>query len=168
MNNNVILRNFDKNDTINRNIYSRNFSSSDMQMNFDPRPVSTKYSIMPIQDNRKETTVPLDNVPVYNSENNFYPGTDKPHFCGFATNVDKESTLRNQFFALQATDQAKYIPSSSSDMYNNPINFNTVNSNLNNLTIFNREEFNEFNPNLSSKIGNNTFNNFTRIQLKNI
>ena len=35
----------------------------------------------------------------------------------FATNVDVESSLHNQFFALQKCEQAEYVPSSMSDMY---------------------------------------------------
>ena len=33
---------------------------------------------------------------------------------------------------------------------------------------FTESNFNQFNPNISNKIGNLTFNNSTRVQLKNI
>ena len=38
-------------------------------------------------------------------------------FSGFVENVDVESVLRNQIFALQKNDQAVYVPSSKSDLY---------------------------------------------------
>tara|TARA_Y100001980_G_C14499386_1_gene275519 strand:+ start:504 stop:1013 length:510 start_codon:yes stop_codon:yes gene_type:complete len=168
MNTNVRLQNFEKQDTMNRDLYMRNIPSADIDPNLDPRPVSTKYSTLPIIDHRKETTVPIINQGGYNSEKIFYPGTTKPHYSGFSRNIDKESTLRNQFFALQAADQAKYIPSSASDLYVNPINFQTTTENLEEKLVFRKEEFEDFNPNPSIIIGNNIFNNSTRVQLKNL
>ena len=82
----------------------------------------------------------------------FYPGTRKPHFCGFAQNVDLESSLRNQFFALQKADQAKYVPNSNSNMYENNINFINTNKNLDNELLFNNN--------------NGDFDNFNQIQIK--
>lgn len=168
MNNSVKLQNFEKLDRINKNLYTRNIPSNKIQPNFDPRPVSTKYSTLPLTDHKKETTVPIIMQDCYNSENVFYPGTTKPHYCGFATNIDKESTLRNQFFALQSADQAKYIPPSNSDLYMNSINFQTVPQNLDETMLFRQSEFSDFNPNPSVVIGNRIFGNATRVQLKNI
>ncbi len=168
MNTSVKLQNFEKLDTMNRNLYTRNIPSSDIQPNFNPRPVSTKYSTLPLIDHRKEANIPIINQGCYNSEEVFYPGTTKPHYCGFATNVDKESTLRNQFFALQAADQAKYIPPSTSDLYMNPINFQTVPVNLEETMLFRQPEFADFNPDPSVIIGNRIFDNATRVQLKNL
>ena len=169
MNNyNITLQNFEKNDIINNNIYNRNIPSNQLNMNFSPRSVSTKYSALPILDHRQESSVPMNNYPIYNSGSTFFPGTSKPHFCGFAKNIDLESSLRSQFFALQKADQAKYIPSSSSNMYNNPINFINTNKDLDNYLLFNQNSFNDFNPNLSNNIGNEIFLNSTRVQLKNL
>jgi hypothetical protein len=36
-------------------------------------------------------------------------------------NVDVESTLRSQFFALQKSPQAVYIPDVNSQLYDNPM-----------------------------------------------
>tara|TARA_B110000444_G_scaffold196414_1_gene187076 strand:+ start:2186 stop:2692 length:507 start_codon:yes stop_codon:yes gene_type:complete len=168
MNNTVILQNFEKQDNINRKLSMRNIPSNDMGKHFDPRPVSTKYSRLPMIDHRKENNTPIIMHPGYNNSDTFYPGTDKPHYYGFATNVDSESTLRNQFFALQAADQAKYIPPSSSDLYHNHINYQTTNENLDGFMLFREEQFNDFNPNPSNRIGNGVFNNATRVQLKNL
>jgi len=168
MNNSVRLQHFRKNDTINAKIYSRNIPSSNVQMNFSPRSVNTKYSVMPVLDHRKEATVPLKTYGNYDSETVFFPGNIKSHHCGFSRNVDRESTLRNQFFALQKADQARYIPPSTSDLYENSIDFLNTNSDLDNSLIFRTEDFDDFNPNLSNMIGSNIFNNSTRVQLKNL
>jgi len=168
MNYNVTLQNFEKNNNINQEIYNRNFPSQQLNMNFSPRSVSTKYSTLPILDHRKETSVPMNNYPIYDSNSTFFPGNAKPHFCGFANNIDLESSLRSQFFALQKADQAKYIPSSSSNLYENPINFINTNKDLNNHLLFREESFDNFNPSLSSNIGNEIFLNSTKVQLKNL
>ena len=167
----VVLQHHNNLDSINQDIYDRKFPSSDMQMNFSPRPVSTKYARMPILDHRREATVAVNNHSTYNSEETFFPGNSKPHYCGFASSVDKESTLRNQFFALQKSDQAAWMPSSTSDLYvNNVVENNNINdlNNVNNSALFREEQFADFNPNISNHIGNNVFNNATRVQLKNI
>ena len=168
MNYNVTLQNFKKNDNINHEIYSRQFPSQQLNMNFSPRSVSTKYSILPILDHRKETSVPMNNYPIYDSNSTFFPGTSKPHFCGFAKIVDLESSLRSQFFALQKADQAKYIPSSDSNLYEHSIDFVNTNQDLTNHLLFQRPSFNDFNPNLSNTIGNEIFLNSTKVQLKNL
>jgi hypothetical protein len=105
---------------------------------------------------------------MYDSSNTFFPGTRKPHFCGFASNVDKESTLRNQFFALQKADQSRYIPDSTSDLYETNIEQLPQKVNLDATLLFNETKFNDFNPNLSNSIGHELFYNSTRVQLKDL
>ena len=41
----VKLQNFEKLNTMNANLYTRNIPSNDIQVNFDPRPVNTKYRL---------------------------------------------------------------------------------------------------------------------------
>tara|TARA_B110000211_G_C14040645_1_gene536588 strand:+ start:1195 stop:1701 length:507 start_codon:yes stop_codon:yes gene_type:complete len=168
MNNSVLLQNFEKQNSINRNLAMRNIPSHDIAKNFDPRPVSTKYCTLPMIDHRKESKEEIKTISGYNTNQTFFPGTDKPHYYGFATNVDNESTLRNQFFALQAADQSKYIPPSTSDLYQSNINFQTTNENLDESVLFRQERYDDFNPNPSIKIGSGIFNNATRVQLKNL
>lgn len=163
---NVILQNVNNN--IGNNIYERVIPSHEMQMNFGFRPIMSKYATMPILDNRIVSDVNINKEPIYNSENVFYPGTSKPHFNGFASNIDNESTLRNQFFALQKGDKHLYVPNSNSDLYENNLDIKNNNLNLDNLILFKKEQFQDFNPNISNKIGYNIFNNSTRVQLKNI
>ena len=88
-------------------------------MNFSPRSVSTKYSTLPILDHRQESNVPMNNYPIYDSNTTFFPGTSKPHFCGFAKNIDLESSLRSQFFALQKSRSSKIYTFVTSNLYEN-------------------------------------------------
>lgn len=164
----ITLQNHVNQNEINNTIYQRNIPSENMQVNLSQRSVSTKYAHFPILDSRKESNVLLNYSRPYDSNEMFFPGNSKPHFCGFAQNVDLESTLRNQFFALQKADQAAYIPNSNSNLYENNINFINTNKNLDNELLFNKEDFDDFNPNLSNIIGNDIFLNSTRVQLKNL
>lgn len=162
----IKLQNFDNLNNINNDIYNRNIPSSNIQLNFSPRSVMSKYSVFPITERNTVSNVPINNAKYFN-ENIFYPGTRKLDFCGFARNVDHESTLRNQFFALQKSDQANWVPSSNSDLYNSNV-VPQEDNRINNSLLFREERFNEYNPNISNKIGNNYFNNSTRVQLKNL
>ena len=165
---NVSLHNFEGHNTINNSIANRNFPSNSLAMNFSFRPVNTKYTLMPTYNHPIEASVPIISSGVYDVSSTFFPGTRKPHFCGFATNVDKESTLRNQFFALQKADQVAYLPNTFSNLYENNINFTTYNANLDAHLLFKQESFNDFNPNISNSIGNEIFYNSTRVQLKDL
>jgi hypothetical protein len=165
---NVTLHNFEQHNTINNSIANRNFPSNNLGMNFSFRPVNTKYTLMPTYNHATQSSVPINNNVLYDVSTTFFPGTRKPHFRGFASNVDKESTLRNQFFALQKADQVAYLPNTFSDLYENNINFLTQNNNLDAHLLFKEESFNDFNPNISDSIGNEIFYNSTRVQLKNL
>ena len=160
----VRLQNFGY-DEMNLDIYKRNVPSEGIATHFDPRPVNTKYRHLPVLDPKQPDSYEYRQT--YN-ESVFLPGNRKPHYNGFANNVDRESSLRNQFFALQKGDQHLYVPSSNSNMYNHPINFVTHEGNINRLGMFYQSDFDDFNPNLSDKIGRNIFHNNTRVQLKDL
>jgi hypothetical protein len=164
----IALNNFDKQNYINSEISNRNIPSGGLTMNFSCRPVNTKYTFMPTVVQIPKSVEPIINYVNYDNSSNFFPGTRKQHFCGFSSNIDKESSLRNQFFALQKADQKAYIPSSSSDLYENNINFAPKNENLDSHLLFREQQFQDFNPNNFPTIGNELFNNCTRVQLKNI
>ena len=165
---NVIMQNFEKNNLINEKIYERIIPSDDLILNFDTRPVQTKYTHMPVLDTLKNSSVKLKDSNIFNPTNIFFPGNAKSNFRGFVDAIDQESTLRNQFFALQKSDQSKYIPSTQSSLYNNEVFLLTSNKYLDNNLLFNQENFNSFNPNYNDKIGSDRFNNSTRVQLKNL
>jgi len=152
----------------NTRIYDRNIPSQMLQPYLDVRPVMTKYSYFPIVDPRKKINVPLQQIPTYNTRTVFNPGNDMSPWSGFASNVNVESELRNQIFALQSNSQAAYIPSSKSSLYNVERK-NTHNHVQPFPGLFQDPEFAPFNANPSSDvIGYALFNNATRQQLKDL
>jgi hypothetical protein len=132
-------------DVINERLAPRNLQTSSCSSNdvletwYTPTPLSTKQSFFatttssikqrndaPTFLGSAEIAAPPTSlrpvaVPaakhVYSPKTCFAPLTRKPPFSGFAANVDTESLLRSQFFALQRAEQAVYIPSSKSDLY---------------------------------------------------
>ena len=88
-----------------------------------------------------------------------------------AFDVNDESYLRNQFFALQSCPQAYCIPDSTSELYNYSVEKNIKPDNVSAQYphLFREESFGYFNPNPhSSTVGFSVFNNHTRNQIKNI
>ena len=151
------------NETNNR-IYDRNIPSQPLQPYLDVRPVMTKYSIMPIVDPRKENSVKLNQLPSYNVHNVFNPGNTESPWSGF--NVNNESILRNQIFALQKCSQSEYVPSSNSDLYKWSFKPNNNVKQTHDL-LFEKEKFSDFNPN-PDKLGHELFYNSTRVQVKEL
>lgn len=154
--------NIESNEELNNRLSERNIPSVPLQPNFGIRSVSTKYSTMPIFDRRATPTFPIERQPTYNVTNVFNPGDSKSPWSGFATNINNESSLRNQFFALQKCEQSSYVPSTSSDMYNVVVGGRNETQPFPGL--FKETKFNSFNPN-TCEIGKDVFNNFTREQL---
>ena len=153
----------------NTRIYDRNIPSQMLQPYLNVRPVMTKYSHFPIVDPRKELNVKLEQMPTFNSEAVFNPGNTKSPWSGFASNVNLESELRNQVFALQKCNQAAYVPSSNSDLYKYSYNPNNAKQSQTHSLLFQKENFCDFNPNPDSKIvGGDIFYNSTRTQVKEI
>jgi hypothetical protein len=152
----------------NTRIYDRNIPSQMLQPYLDVRPVMTKYSHMPIVDPRKELNVKMEQMPTYNSNAVFNPGNSKSPWSGFSSNVNLESELRNQIFALQKCSQSVYVPNSGSDLYNYSFNPNTPQNQSHSL-LFQKNDFCDFNPNPDDLIvGSEIFNNSTRTQVKEI
>ena len=152
------------NDT-NQRIYDRNVPSQMLQPYLSVRPVMTKYSLMPIVDPRAPISVPMEQQPLYNVHTVFNPGNTQSPWSGFASNINNESILRNQVFALQKCSQSVYVPGSNSDLYQ--YSFKTEKSGNKYQPfpgLFRKEHFNEFNPN-PENIGDGIFMNHTRQQL---
>ena len=153
-------------ETVYLRTYRRNIPSSPLQPYLDARPVQTKYSIMPIVDPRRRVDTPLIQQPTYSVKNVFNPGNDVAPWSGYASNVNNESELRNQIFALQSCGQAVYVPSSQSSLYNVQWQ-NQVAVNQPFPDLFKEEKFNPVNRNQHpDKIGYALFNNATRQQIK--
>ena len=153
----------------NTRIYDRNIPSQMLQPYLDVRPVMTKYSYLPIVDPRKQLNVKMEQMPTYNSQTVFNPGNTQSPWSGFASNVNLESELRNQVFALQKCDQAVYVPGSNSDLYKYSYTPNKAQQSQTHSLLFQKETFCDFNPNPDNKIvGSGMFYNSTRSQVKEI
>lgn len=106
-------------DELNDRMAARWFPDAPLEPNFDPRPVPTKYSLFPVIDRRKPANVALGKFANYHPELNFNPGSRLAPQSGYYANIDTETILRNQAFALQhGADQNVYVPSSKSELYN--------------------------------------------------
>lgn len=155
---------------MNTRTYVRNIPSQPLQPYLDARPVLTKYSILPVVDPRREITVPLIQQATFNPEEIFNPGnvTASAPWSGFASNINRESDLRGQIFALQECSQATYIPSSKSSLYNVQWK-NSQQISQPFPELFKKETFapTDTNPHANT-IGYALFNNATRQQLKNL
>ena len=151
----------------NERIYNRNIPSQPLQPYIDVRPVSTKYSYLPIVDPRKQLHVPAKQMPIFNTRHTFNPGNTQSPYSGFATNINTESELRNQLYALQKCSQSVYVPSSTSDLYTPTIHANNM-PNPHSL-LFEEQTFQSFNPNPAPEVcGSNLFYNTTRCQIKEL
>jgi hypothetical protein len=148
----------------NERIFGRNIPSKPLQPYLPVRPVSTKFSVLPILEPRVESSVPLVQEPIYSPQQVFNPGNATAPWSGYAAAVNQESELRNQIFALQACSQNVYVPSSTSDLYEyrmpkkqmdvEPFPY-----------LFRSERFDPFNPN-TEHIGQLSFFNDTRQEIR--
>ena len=150
-------------DEINNRISDRNISSTSLQPQYSMRPVATKYGYMEVLDQYKKTTVPLHQYTPYSTKNIFNPGNAQAPWNGFSNNVNVESSLRNQFFALQNCEQSEFVPESTSDLYQTKVDYKPQKQT--HTLLFDKPDLEPFNPNVLN-LGNNIFNNHTRYQLK--
>ena len=148
--------------------YERNIPSNSLQSYLDARPVMTKYTILPIVDSRKQIDTPLIQQATFNPDKMYNPGNDNGPWSGYASNINHESELRNQLFALQNCSQASFIPSSKSSLYN--VNWQNDNNQAQPFpNLFQTEQFCPINPNPDpAHIGYAIFNNATRQQTRNL
>ena len=103
--------------TMNERAYSRLIPSQPLQPYLSVAPVQTKYTILPMVNHRTPAKERVIQQPVYDINSTFNPGTSAP-WSGFASEINTESSLRNQVYAIQKCSQAVYVPKSSSDLYN--------------------------------------------------
>lgn len=165
----IIYGQYQRLDELNSRINSRQFSDKPLQPNYDPRPVPTKYSHFPIIERRKPTSsIPLAKYLDYSPKSNFAPITSRAPYDGYFQNINTESSLRNQYFGLQkGADQAVYVPSSSSDLYNVvAVGRQEIQTHP---SLFERQEFDrKSHSNENPAIGGDRFFNHTRTQLRGL
>ena len=144
----------------NNRLNERIISSQFLQPYLDARPVSTKYATLPIVDLRKPIDVPMTQTATYNQNTVFNPGDSAP-WSGYASQINTESQLKNQIFALQSCSQAVYVPSSNSDLYQ--YKWEPKQEKQPFPDLFKTETFEPFNPNPANN-GYGLFSNHTRQQ----
>lgn len=153
---------------MNNFIYERNKPSQPLQPYLEARPVMTKYSILPIIDSRVNVKTKLKQEPTFIPNKMYNPGNSLGPWSGFASNINNESELRNQFFAHQNCPQSVYVPSSKSSLYNHKWE-NEENVQQPFKDLFNEGAFSPVNPNAyPEKVGFALFNNATRQQTKDL
>lgn len=125
MNNNI------KQQSINDRIYARNIPSTLLEPSLPSRPVNTKYVHLNEPVIPPLHTIGLDGINnKYNDNEIFNPGNRPGPWVGFSSNVDVESTLRDQLHRTNC--KSTYSPNyKSSDMYNVTISPNNNNLNIN-------------------------------------
>jgi hypothetical protein len=155
-------------DELNNRMSNRQFPDAPLEPNFTPRATPTKYSLFPIVNLRKPATEPIYQQEPYNQYNNFNPGTARAPPSGFLNNIDTETVLRNQTFALQkGAGQNAYVPTLNSELYN--VKVVSQPGEQTHPLLFSRPDFtNRVHPNLEqNNIGRDNFFNHTRTQLRN-
>jgi hypothetical protein len=152
---------------INQRISERNTPSATLRPAFNVRPLSSKYAMMPIIESRPVPTVSTQAYQKYTTESVFNPGNAKAPWEGWVDRVNVESSLRNQFFALQRSDNAVYVPNSTSDLYQVQVDTRDVEQPNPYLFDNGATNFAPMNPNPNG-LGKLTFENSTRFQLRTL
>lgn len=152
---------------INSRISERNIPSAALRPAFEVRPISSKYATMPILETRPVPTVQMKMFQPFYTETVFNPGNAKAPWRGWAERVNVESSLRNQYFALQRNDRAMYVPSSDSDLYNVTVIAREIEQPNPYLFDNGATNFSPMNPN-PHNLGKLTFDNSTRFQLRTL
>jgi hypothetical protein len=163
----VIYQQNERVEDLNERIKSRHFPDVPLEPNYTPRAVPTKYSIFPIIDRKTPAKEEALKYVHFNPYINFNPGTANAPPSGYLNNVDTETVLRNQTFALQNCSQSVYVPSSLSELYN--VRVISSPSEQPYPLLFQRLPLeSQIHPNVrDTEIGRNVFFNATRTQLRN-
>lgn len=156
----------ERTESINRRLSQRNIPTYPLQPNINCRPVTTKYAFFPLVDLRRHIPYPLKTYPPYNSSTNFNPSDLQAPVNGFVNNINLESELRNQIFAIQRCSQSVYVPKPTSDMYQDYLTVKTAPPESH-ADLFRTEKWSSFNPN-SYNFKTQGFNNSTRNDIKNL
>lgn len=164
----LIAGQFDRVDELNTRLADRHFPTRELQPNFAPRPVPTKYSLFPVIERRTPANVPITEIPKHVLSNNFSPATRVGPVSTYLANIDTETILRNQTTALQhGAHQSVYVPSSSSSLYRNEaVGRNETQTHP---MLFERPQY-QTTPSATEQygVGNDRLYNHTRTQLRNL
>ena len=166
--NGLIAGQFDRVDELNGRIASRYFPERELQPNFDPRPVPTKYALFPVIERRAPVSEPIRETPKHSVSGNFNPANRRGPVQTYLANIDTETVLRNQTTALQSgAEQSYYVPSSNSDLYHTSA-VGRVETQTH-PGLFERPTYNTTPYTLDQhRVGTDQFHNNTRVQLRGI
>ena len=131
-------QNIDYDNELNKRLEFRNIPSAPLQPLYDIRPVSTKYIMFQTSDPRNQIIPQY----VYDPRQTFNPG-DRAPVDYYIKNIDVETKLRSQFFALQNSPQAVFVPELNSQLYNNPMAYSPEFFYPTNATTHQRENSNK-------------------------
>ena len=162
---NTTFCNFDTVEEINQRILARNSDFGNKDTILDARSEPTKYTFprQYVAPDCIQRTVEYKTIPSIEETN------INNTFKNYEANINKESILRNQVYALQNCPQSGYVPGSNSELYVPSLNTNYDNNTpevlFPNLFYGNvvQNTDNLGNPVSSDK---SLFNNDTRQQLK--
>ena len=150
-------------DTINDAIYQRNVADIPLRPNMDARSVPTRNTLYPVFDQR---TAFRRHYLDHSVDTNFAPLQTKGPPSGFQ--VNQESQLRNQYFALQhGAAQGVYVPSSASDLYRVQVPSHSHPDPQPFQNLFSVPRMTTAPPPMEGRIGQEIFNNNTKTQLRN-
>ena len=155
----VYYQHNDRVEDLNERLFNRNTSIRPVGALLDVRATPTKYVTMPIVNMRPIAKTQCPHVLPFNIKKQFFPGNTKSPLDGY--NVDTETVLRNQQFALQKSEQNIYVPSSNSDLYAKTVPSQIYTGRYQNM--FNKPDLEPKNANPES-LGLYFFNNHTREQ----
>jgi hypothetical protein len=164
----IQYQNLERLQEIDQRISSRFVPDRPLPPNFDPRPVMTKYTLFPMVDNRMPATIPIQPNYYAPSPSNFVPPVMRlGPVAGFQRNVDVETDLRNQVYALQKNvDATAYVPASTSDLYRvTPVHGVGTGENPQHGLLFQQFAFASMPP-VDPRIGRELLHNSTRAQLR--
>ena len=160
------LCNYDYDNELNTKINSRFYPSSVLQPNFDPRPLSTKYSLnnFPlVNEYVPEDSEQLLSYNRYDTREIFYPGNSKAPVSHFLDNIDKDSILKNMVRPLMKSDGPNYTPNQKSDLY---MEKKYQDNRLPNMHVLPYQV--KGTNNKKCNLAPNTFFNHTRYNVKNL
>ena len=140
---------------VNNKIYERHFPSQPLKPLYDVRPVSTKYTFFQLMEERDKPKTELLEYNSYSTQV-FNPGC-RGQVDFYLNEVDTESRLRNQFMALQKSNQSVYVPDLKSSLYVNEYSTNKEKYSTTECTS----------RQAPANLAPNTFHNTTRMNLRN-
>jgi len=162
----------DRIDELNGRIYSRNIADVPLSPNFDPRPIATKQSVFPVINSRSPVTEPIRQAIRFHQDIHFAPTNNtRVNADIYFSNIDVETSLRNQTTALQhGASQGVFIPSSKSDLYNSTkcVAGRNESQPFPHLFKVAPSKFHTDIPENLTGIGRNSFFNHTRNQLRDM